>query len=105
LKPYCLLSSSELCDLLNYMLGLPEIFAERTVTPAIDPCVVASWNIRPQRSGAESWCDARLLEVGIHLAVQPNAPPKSKFAGRHIRRNLPPEVGALLPSRLRGNLA
>ena len=61
----CTLSTSQLCDLLNFVLGLPQVMGPRTIRPAIDRFVVVSWRTKPTRRLAESWCDARLAEFGI----------------------------------------
>jgi hypothetical protein len=83
-----ILSPRELCDLLNYVLGLPE----RLGGPAISVCVVSSWPTKT-RFQVEGLCDARLRNCGLG--------PTIKFGRRGPRsgpRQVPHEILAWVPA-------
>lgn len=61
-----LLSPSELCDVLNYVLGLPEIVGKKTVLrPTIPTLVVSIWLKKPTRLHVELWLDGQLRNAGL----------------------------------------
>ncbi len=83
------LNSRELCDLLNFVLGLPERIGKRTVLrSALSPCLVTGWRIK-RRFRVEVWCDAQLMNAGV-------IPKVPRRAGRIPGRYVPPEVVALV---------
>lgn len=95
-----LLSPRELCDLLNYVLGLPERIGKKTILrPAIYSCVVESWPVRPTRTHAERWCDACLKECGLG----PIAPPYR--VGRKPHALIPREVLPWAPAEWKRDVA
>lgn len=91
------LTPTQLCDLLNYVLGLPQMLGTRTVIrPALHPCVVGTWHTKQVRKRAEAWCDARLAEAGIS-----GAQPARKLPGRPHGASMPREMQHWLPTQLR----
>lgn len=97
-----LLKARELCDLVNYVLGLPERIGSRTIVrAAIHPCVVSGWQIKPTRRQVESWCDRQLVDAGI---IPPKYP--SRRGGRKPGAHVPRELLAWAsPAFLRGKAA
>jgi hypothetical protein len=92
------LSSRELCDVLNYVLGLPEKLGKRTILrPVISPCVVTSWPTKTTRSPVEGWCDARLRECGLG----PRMVNPSRSGPRTGPRQVPHEILAWAPAAWR----
>jgi hypothetical protein len=84
------LSPRELCDVLNYVLGLPEKLGKRTVIrPAISPCVVASWPVKMTRVQVESWRDARLRQCELGPIIKPSRP-GPRFGPRHVPHEILP---------------
>jgi hypothetical protein len=86
------LNSRELCDLLNFVLGLPERIGSRTIVrSAISPCVVTGWQIKPTRRRVESWCDAQLDRAGI-VARDRVRPRGGRKPGSHMPREVLPWI-------------
>ncbi len=86
------LTHTQLCDLLNYVLGLPQVIGQKTVfRPAIHPSVVKSWIVKAQYQ-AEVWCDVRLREAGLGPRIGPSP------VGAHPGKHLPRQAAYWVPS-------
>jgi hypothetical protein len=57
------LTAGQLCDLLNYILGLPVVLARRVARPGLEPSVLGCWNQR-SRGQVELWCDYQMRIAG-----------------------------------------
>lgn len=86
------LTPAQLCDLLNYVLGLPRM--RFPIRRAIHPCVVSTWPLKRTRKQAESWCEARLREDG-YLPTPP------RMSGRHAGAYLPRQLQPWVPPQYR----
>lgn len=53
------LKQSELCDLVNYLFGLPVRMGRHIAEPRIEPVVVSSWTAHT-RARIEDFCDRQL---------------------------------------------
>jgi hypothetical protein len=69
------LTPGQLCDLLNYFLGLPVVLARRVTRPGLEPAVLGCWNQR-SRGQVELWCDYQMRVAGM-------LPRRSCEGGRH----------------------
>lgn len=88
----CELTPLQLCDLVNYVLSLPERSKDRIIHERISAVVVDSWRVRPTRCRVERWCDLQLELCGMTPTRKKSA------AGRPESQVPPPQLWMFAPN-------
>jgi hypothetical protein len=74
--PPSILTPSQLADLLNYVLGLPQRFGRNTRQGAIDRFIPVTWGAKTCGK-VEFWAERELRKAGVLPEL-----PMSKYPGR-----------------------